>query len=88
MPDKDSPGLPPVPQPLLRLTRYRLRFRERGGRGQPSLRSPQTGYLGSAWRGAFGHALKQSLCVTGLPDCGTCALLHSCPYPFIFKGAM
>ena len=85
MPDKDSSGSPPVPQPLLRLTRYRLRFRERGNRDQLSLRPPRSGYLGSAWRGAFGHALKQTVCVTGLPDCGACALLDSCPYPFIFE---
>ena len=85
MPDKDSSGPPPAPQPLLRLTRYRLRFRERGCRGQSALRSPRSGYLGSAWRGAFGHALKQSLCVTGLPDCGACALVHSCAYPFVFE---
>ena len=85
MPDENSPKPSPDPQPLLRLRRYRVRFREHTHQGQPSLRSPQTGYLGSAWRGAFGHALKQTVCVTGLTDCGTCALLGSCPYPFIFE---
>ena len=85
MPDKNIPWLQLGTPPLLGLRRYRLRFQEGSPGGQPSLRSPHIGYSGSAWRGAFGHALKQSICVTGLSDCGVCALLHSCPYPFVFE---
>ena len=85
MPDKNIPWLQLGTPPLLGLRRYRLRFQEGSPGGQPSLRSPHIGYSGSAWRGAFGHALKQRICVTGLSDCGACALLHSCPYPFVFE---
>lgn len=42
-------------------------------------------YAGSALRGAFGHALKRVACVTGLPDCTSCALYRSCPCPAIFE---
>ena len=74
-----------LPWPTLPLARYRLRFRERvpaGGSPDASLRK---GYLGSAWRGAFGHALRRSVCVTRLPACDPCVLLRSCPYPFLFE---
>lgn len=79
----DEIALPAGALPLMKLGRYRLRFQEGGGR--PSLQSPPASYLGSAWRGAFGHALKQTVCVTRLADCGACALLDSCTYPSIFE---
>lgn len=41
-------------------------------------------YAGSALRGAFGHALKRSVCVTRAPECKTCALYHTCAYPAVF----
>lgn len=50
-----------------------------------SLLSSRAGYLGSAWRGAFGIALRRAACVTGLPDCDACDLVGSCPYPTIFE---
>ena len=74
-----------VPRPMLPLARYRVRFRERVPQGACSLASPQAGYLGSAWRGAFGHALRKAVCVTRLPACDPCVLLRSCPYPFLFE---
>ena len=74
-----------VPRPSLPLARYRVRFRERIPEGGFSLASPRTGYLGSAWRGAFGHALRKTVCVTRLPACDPCVLLRSCPYPFLFE---
>ncbi len=43
------------------------------------------GYLGSAWRGAFGHALRKTVCVTRLPACEPCVLVQSCPYPYLFE---
>ena len=43
-----------VPQPELPLARYRLRFREIAPQRGISLAAPRAGYLGSAWRGAFG----------------------------------
>ena len=74
-----------VPRPSLPLARYRVRFRERIPQGGFSLTSPRAGYLGSAWRGAFGHALRKTVCVTRLPACDPCVLLRSCPYPFLFE---
>ena len=72
-----DPNFKVVPQ--LALMRYRLRFRSRGG-ALPS------GFLGSAWRGAFGHALRRTVCIRGLPPtCEGCALLGSCVYPRTFE---
>ena len=63
---------------VLPLARYRLRF-ESSGKG----RLPD--YLGSAWRGVLGHALKKTVCVTSLSTCPPCLLYRSCPYPYIFE---
>jgi hypothetical protein len=43
------------------------------------------GFSGSMLRGAFGHALKRGVCVTGLGDCKSCALYRNCSYPAIFE---
>lgn len=72
-------------RPVLPLARYRIRFREHIPPGGVSIASPRAGYLGSAWRGAFGHALRKAVCVTRLPACDPCVLLRSCPYPFLFE---
>ena len=74
-----------IPRPTLPLARYRVRFREHVPPGGVSIASPRTGYLGSAWRGAFGHALRKAVCVTRLPACDPCVLLRSCSYPFLFE---
>jgi hypothetical protein len=42
-------------------------------------------YAGSLLRGVFGAALRRSACMTGLPDCKTCPLWRTCPYPAIFE---
>lgn len=67
----------PPPVPVLPLSRYRLYFKPQG-----PLRLPE--YAGSAWRGAFGHALKQAVCVTRMKNCIECMLYRTCPYPYIF----
>jgi hypothetical protein len=41
-------------------------------------------FPGSAWRGALGHALKRSVCVTRLPQCRDCTLYHACLYPYFY----
>jgi len=64
--------------PVLPLARYRLRFESSGRGGLPA-------YPGSAWRGALGHALKKTVCVTSLDSCPPCLLYRSCPYPYIFE---
>jgi hypothetical protein len=58
--------------------RYRIAFS-----GEGRARLPR--YSGSAWRGAFGHALKRAVCVTHLPQCRDCLLFRSCVYPYIFE---
>lgn len=73
--------LPPPPAPValsLPISRYRLRFI-----AEESLRLPA--YAGSAWRGAFGHALKRLVCVTREPTCPPCLLYRSCVYPYVFE---
>lgn len=79
-----SPRAAP-PEPLfagtalpLAVSRYRLRFI-----AQEPLRLPA--YAGSAWRGAFGHALKRLVCVTRAPRCPDCLLYRSCGYPYLFE---
>ncbi len=64
--------------PVLPVARYRLTFR-----AASSLRLPP--YTGSAWRGAFGHALKRLACVTREPTCPPCLLYRSCIYPYLFE---
>lgn len=49
----------------------------------PELALPE--YPGSAWRGAFGHALKKTVCVSRGVECEACLLYHSCAYPYLFK---
>ena len=85
MPVNHSPETARIPQPALPLARYRVRFREHVPDGGYPLASSRSGYLGSAWRGAFGHALRKTICVTRLPACDPCVLLRSCPYPFLFE---
>lgn len=63
--------------PLLRTT-YRFRAATEG-------RLPA--FAGSAWRGAFGHALKRAVCVMRLRPCDGCPLERSCLYPTLFHAA-
>lgn len=63
--------------PCLPIGRYRLRFDAAGALNRSE-------YHGSAWRGAFGHALKATVCATGQDQCADCLLYRSCPYPYIF----
>lgn len=43
------------------------------------------GYLGSALRGVFGHAFKDSVCLVRHGDCSNCLLRERCPYPYVFE---
>lgn len=42
-------------------------------------------YKGSMLRGAFGHALKKTVCALRRQQCDTCLLTESCAYSFIFE---
>lgn len=66
-----SGAVPPV-------ARYRLNLR-----ATSAIRLPA--YAGSAWRGALGHALKRTVCVTGARHCPDCLLYRSCVYPYVFE---
>ncbi len=39
----------------------------------------------SMWRGAFGHALRRTVCVTGQKHCEGCCLRESCAYAYLFE---
>lgn len=68
-----------LPRPSdLPLAHYRLEWEA----AQP-LEDPQ--YLGSAWRGVFGHCLRRLVCVSRAPQCQGCLLLHTCSYPYLFE---
>jgi hypothetical protein len=60
------------------VARYRLHLT-----AQTPVRLPA--YAGSAWRGALGHALKRTVCVTGARHCPDCLLYRSCVYPYVFE---
>ena len=78
-PDPPTDGSNVEAVPRLALMRYRLHFRSRTD-------ALPRGALGSAWRGAFGHALRRTVCITGLPpSCDGCALLATCVYPRTFE---
>jgi hypothetical protein len=64
----------------LEVAAFELLFRARA-----PMRLP--GYMGSAWRGGFGRALKRAVCVTGLPVCQGCRFEHGCVYPYLFETA-
>jgi CRISPR/Cas system endoribonuclease Cas6 (RAMP superfamily) len=42
-------------------------------------------YPGSAWRGAFGHSLKKTVCVVRNTPCNQCILKTACAYSYIFE---
>lgn len=81
---RESPHRDPasLPNGALRLAvgRYRLLFSVPGG-----TRPDWPRFSGSAWRGAFGRALRQTVCVTRLDSCGSCLLKASCAYSYLFE---
>jgi hypothetical protein len=64
----------------LTVAAFDFRFRAR-----QQMRMP--GYMGSAWRGGFGRALRRAACVTGLPTCPGCPFEASCVHPYLFETA-
>lgn len=66
------------PVPDLVLSHFQFEFHFSGANTLPP-------YAGSAWRGAFGHALKQTVCVIQRTACADCLLRTSCAYPYIFE---
>ena len=66
--------------PTLELLRVTCLFHATGNGRLPS-------FMGSAWRGAFGHALRRSVCVMRLRPCTGCPLERSCLYTTLFRAA-
>ena len=62
----------------LDIARYELRLRAL----QPACLPP---FLGSTLRGAFGHSLKQAVCVMPHRDCTRCMVADRCIYPYLFE---
>lgn len=63
---------------LLPCSEYRLQFHMERPPCLPH-------YAGSTWRGAFGHALKRTVCVVRDTPCVDCMLYRSCAYPYLFE---
>lgn len=64
--------------PQLPVSKIQLRFGYAPPIGLPA-------YAGSAWRGALGHALKQTVCVVRKTACTDCLLRYNCAYPYLFE---
>lgn len=71
-----STALPEIP--ALPVARHRLHLQ-----ADTAVHLPD--YAGSMWRGALGHALKRTVCVTGARHCPDCLLYRSCVYPYVFE---
>jgi hypothetical protein len=74
----------PVPLSVLQLE---LRF-QADDLAAPSARQAAAGraeFLGSAWRGALGHALRRGACVTGARTCQGCRYTNDCHYHYLFE---
>ncbi len=71
-------------QPLP-LVRFRFRFVLNTPATRDVKHALNAGFLGSAWRGAFGHALRRTVCITNLQSCEICSLVESCSYPNLFE---
>jgi hypothetical protein len=62
----------------LDLSRYELTLRASESVSLPA-------FLGSTLRGAFGHALKEAVCVMNHRDCVKCLVADRCIYPYLFE---
>lgn len=49
--------------------------------------APDLPFPGAAWRGAFGYALKRTVCVMRPRVCAGCPFELSCAYPYVFETA-
>src|SRR5215217_4042481 len=63
---------------VLDLSRYELTLRASQAVSLPA-------FLGSTLRGAFGHALKEAVCVMSHRQCERCLVADRCIYPYLFE---
>jgi hypothetical protein len=68
----------PTDFPNLDVARFRLRLRALQDAALPA-------FLGSTLRGAFGHSLKQAVCVMPHRACERCLVRDRCLYPYLFE---
>jgi CRISPR/Cas system endoribonuclease Cas6 (RAMP superfamily) len=68
----------PTILPKIPVNTFRFSFKTEG-----TIRLPK--YPGSAWRGAFGHALKKTVCVVHNTPCAACLFKTACTYTYIFE---
>ena len=68
----------PISQPMIPIKTYRFYFST-----ESAIRLPD--FPGSAWRGAFGHALKKTVCVVRNTPCNQCLLKNVCAYSVVFE---
>lgn len=67
-----------ISQSVIPLKIYRIYFDKISSGRLPT-------FPGSAWRGAFGHALKKTACVVRDTPCSQCLLKNACAYSYIFE---
>lgn len=67
-----------IKQPELAFTHYALFFTTK-----QTIKLPV--YPGSAWRGAFGNALKKTVCIIRNTPCQACLLKSTCAYSYVFE---
>ena len=68
----------PISQPIIPIKTYRFYFATAS-----VVRLPN--FAGSAWRGAFGHALKKTVCIVRNTPCNQCLLKNACAYSVVFE---
>src|SRR5579862_7488959 len=73
-----SMSLIPFDFSALEVARFRLVLRALEDASLPA-------FLGSTLRGAFGHALKQAVCVMSHKCCERCLVQDRCIYPYLFE---
>lgn len=78
MPSERDSAVPLGVIPAIPVARHRLHLI-----AETVVRLPA--YAGSTWRGALGHALRRTVCVTGGRHCPDCLLYRSCVYPYVFE---
>ena len=64
--------------PPMEIARYEINLRAKERTTLPP-------FLGSTLRGAFGHALKDAVCVMPHRNCERCMLVDRCLYPYLFE---
>lgn len=68
----------PIDFSLLSISQYQIKLKTKGTAKLPI-------FLGSTLRGAFGHALKDTVCIVNHRNCEKCIVADKCSYPYLFE---